>query len=215
VKGDIILIEPHHRQAANAIAKHLVSAIVRSERPYTITVAGESGSGKSETAQALAEALDSLSLSAYVFQQDDYFVLPPRSNDARRRKDISWVGTGEVNIALLDQHLEMVTTGRNKLTKPVVDYEADQVLSEDVVLGGYSAFIAEGTYTSLLKNIDTRVFIARNRLETLESREKRGREAIEPFMEQVLEIEHDIIAGHRNLANVIISRDYDVSFVTP
>ena len=215
VKGDIILVEPHHRLAANAIAKRLVSAIVRSDRPYAISVAGESGSGKSETARALQEALDALSLPAYVFQQDDYFVLPPKSNDARRRKDVSWVGIGEVDIPLLDRHLAMVRGGETRLTKPLVDYEEDRVHSEEVTLRRYSVFIAEGTYTSLLQNIDTRIFIARNRTETQESRAKRGREPIEPFLEQVLEIEHTIIAPHRERADIIISKDYEVSFVAP
>ena len=215
MKGDIILVEAHHQQVAARIAQHLVDRIARSSRPYCISVAGESGSGKSETARALQEALSKHFIHAYIFQQDDYFASPPKSNDARRREDISQVGTGEVRIDLLDQHLEMVRSGQTRLTKPLIEYDEDRVGSEEVSLEEYSVLIAEGTYTSLLENIDTRVFIDRNRLETLESRMKRGREAIEPFLEQVLEIEHGIIAPHRERADVIISRDYDVSFVTP
>jgi uridine kinase len=60
--------------------------------------------------------------------------------------------------------------------------------------------------------VDTRVFIARNRLDTLEHRRKRnrGREAGDPFIEQVLVTEHKIIAGHRQLADFIVTKDYDV-----
>ena len=215
MKGDIILVEAHHQQVAARIVEHLADRIDRSSRPYSISVAGESGSGKSEMAQALQEALSERSISAYVFQQDDYFVSPPKSNDARRREDISQVGIGEVGIDLLDQHLEMVRSGQTRLTKPLIEYDENRVGSEEVSLEEYSVLIAEGTYTSLLENIDTRVFIDRNRLETLENRMKRGREVIEPFLEQVLEIEHRIIAPHRERADVIISKDYDVSFVTP
>ena len=74
------------------------------------------------------------------------------------------------------------------------------------------AIVAEGTYTTLLKNVDSHVFIARNRLDTLEHRKKRGREKIEPFIEEVLKIEHAIISKHRELAEVIITRDYEVEF---
>jgi uridine kinase len=42
---------------------------------------------------------------------------------------------------------------------------------------------------------------------------KRGREEFDPFIEQVLEIEHDIISGHRERADVIITSDYDVEFI--
>ena len=75
--------------------------------------------------------------------------------------------------------------------------------------------IAEGTYTSLLKNVDAKVFIARNRVDTLAHRQKRnrGNEVGDPFIENVLKIEHKIIAGHKQLANFIITKDYDVIVV--
>lgn len=211
MKGDIIIVESHHRSAAERIVSHLVPQIASAGRPYAISVAGESGSGKSETAQALRDELERVSVPAYVFQQDDYFVLPPKTNDRRRRDDISWVGTNEVRIALLDEHLGAVRSGTTRLVKPLVLYDEDRMSEEEVDLTGYQVLIAEGTYTSLLENIDTRVFIARNRLETLESRKKRGREAIEPFLEEVLEIEHRIIAPHRSRADIVIGSDYSVT----
>ena len=80
---------------------------------------------------------------------------------------------------------------------------------------GVKVIIAEGTYTSLLKHVDTRVFIARNRLDTLEHRKKRnrGNEVGDPFIENVLKIEHKIIAGHRQLADFVITKDYEVIVV--
>ena len=72
--------------------------------------------------------------------------------------------------------------------------------------------IAEGTYVSLLRHVDRRIFIARNRLETLEHRQRRNRgsEAADPFIEGVLAVEHKIIAGHRALADFVLTRDFDV-----
>ena len=43
---------------------------------------------------------------------------------------------------------------------------------------------------------------------------KRGREEFDPFIEKVLITEHEIISQHRDRADVIITRDYDVEFVT-
>ena len=56
------------------------------------------------------------------------------------------------------------------------------------------------------------MFIARNRLDTLEHRQKRnrGNEVGDPFIENVLKLEHKIIAGHQQLADFVITRDYDV-----
>lgn len=213
MRGDIIIVEEHHRRAARSIVDRIEAAIRESARLYTITVAGESGSGKSETGKAIADECSERGLAPFVFQQDDYFRLPPRSNDRRRREEISWVGTAEVRLDLLDEHLAAARRRESDVTKPLVDYDSDSIGEENVDLSSIDVAIAEGTYTTLLEHVDCRVFIARNRLETLESRTKRGREPIEPFLEQVLEIEHEIIAPHRERADVVISNEYEVSFV--
>lgn len=213
MKGDVVVIEEHHRAVAAEIVPHLLDVITAADRRWTISVAGESGSGKSETGAAIAEALGEHGLPAVVLGQDDYFVLPPKSNDAKRREDADWLGPHvEVRLDLLDEHLAQARAGAERIEKPLVDYDADAVESETIDLSGVRVVVAEGTYTSLLKHLDTRVFIARNRLDTLEHRQKRnrGREVGDPFIENVLETEHKIIAGHRNLADFVITRDYDV-----
>ena len=213
MKGDVIIVEEHHRRAAATIVERIGPAILSRGRRSTLTVAGESGSGKSETGQALADALEASGIHAVVFGQDDYFVLPPKSNDVARRRDIGWVGTGEVGLALLDEHLAAARAGADSVTKPLVIYDEDRITEEVLDLTRVRVVIAEGTYATLLTNVDTRVFIARNRLETLDARLRRGREQVDPYIEQVLEIEHGIISAHRALADVVLSREYDVEFV--
>ena len=119
MKGDIILVGDEHRTAAGAIVDRLVEEIQASDRRYTMTVAGESGSGKSETGQALADALRERGLEAVVLQQDDYYVLPPRFNDAARRANFAWVGTTEVRIDLISEHLAAAQEGVESITKPL------------------------------------------------------------------------------------------------
>jgi len=213
MKGDIIVLAEHHRAAARLIVPQIIEAVEACPTRYTITVAGESGSGKSETGAAIAEELDTSGIASVVLGQDDYFVLPPKSNDAKRREDDTWLGPHvEVRLDLLDQHLQAAINGADEITKPLIDYDADEVGSEAIDLSGVKVVIAEGTYTSLLKHVSTRVFIARNRVDTLEHRQKRnrGNEVGDPFIEGVLELEHKIIAGHGNLADFVITRDYDV-----
>jgi uridine kinase len=215
MKGDVIIVEDHHRRAAAAIVERIAPDILARDRRSTVTVSGESGSGKSETGQALADALGARGITAVVFAQDDYFVLPPKSNDVKRREDVGWVGSNEVRLDLLDEHLAAVRAGASSLTKPLVIYDEDRVTEEVLDLTGVQVAVAEGTYTTMLRNVDTRVFIARNRLETLDARLRRGREQFDPFIEQVLEIEHAIIAPHRARAHVVLSREYEVEFVEP
>jgi hypothetical protein len=84
------------------------------------------------------------------------------------------------------------------------------VTEETIDLTGIEVLIAEGTYTTRLEHADKHVFIARNRLETRAAREKRAREAMDPFIEEVLKIEHGIISKQRERADIVITRDYDV-----
>ena len=213
MKGDVILVEEHHRKAAGVIVPAIIEKVRTKPARYVISVAGESGSGKSETARAIAEELSKLGVRSVILGQDDYFMLPPRTNDARRRNDPEWLGPHvEVNLDLMESSLRAAVEGATELTKPLVDYDNDRVGEERISLEGVGVVIAEGTYTSLLRHVDTRVFIARSRRDTLEHRMKRNRggEARDPFVEQVLTREHMIIAGHRHLADFVITKDYDV-----
>jgi len=213
MQGDIVLVGEEHRVAADAIVDHLLDAINATPHRFTVTVAGESGSGKSEVGQALADAFGQRDVRAVVLQQDDYYVLPPRFNDAARRANFAWVGTTEVRLDLLDTHLAAAQSGESCVVKPLVIYSENRIDEEEISYDGVQVVIAEGVYTSLCDHVDCRIFIDRNRLETIEHRMKRGREEFDPFIEKVLTEEHEIISRHRNRAGVIITRDYDVEFV--
>jgi len=216
MKGDVIVLEEHHRRAASQIVPEIIEKIMSKATRYIIIVAGESGSGKSETGKAIQDELEKSGIKAVLLGQDDYFVLPPKSNDAKRREDPEWLGPHvEVKLDVLEQNLKDAIMGSDEITKPLVDYRKNSVEEETIALDGVKVLIAEGTYTSLLKNVDTRVFIARNRLDTLAHRQKRNRgdEVGDPFIEQVLVTEHKIIAGHKQLADFIITKEYDVIVV--
>ena len=210
--GDRIVIEAHHERAAAAIDRWLRRHGKPDAGRLVVTVAGESGSGKSETAAALAAVLAERGVDSAVFQQDDYFVYPPKSNDRQRRADIDWVGPGEVRLALLDEHLRAFRDGAESLEKPLVVYADDRIDSELISLSGCRVAIAEGTYTTLLESADVRVFIDRDWQATRAHREKRSRDAAEldAFIDRVLAIEHDIISAHKARADLVVADDFSV-----
>jgi uridine kinase len=213
MKGDKIVVESHHYRAADLIVPALSDAISACPTRYIMAISGESGSGKSETAQAMQERLAGRGIASVILGQDDYFVYPPRMNDAARRRDPAWLGPAvEVRLGLLDEHCRAAIRGAAFLIKPLVDYAADRIEEDRISLDGIRVVIAEGTYTALLKHVHMRIFIDRTKRETLEHRKKRNRgdEASDQFIEGILETEHKIIAGHRLLADFIITRDYDV-----
>jgi uridine kinase len=216
MKGDRLILLDYHRRAASEIVSHIIRDVRQKQTRYVITIAGESGSGKSETAQAVADDLAKSGLNSVLLGQDDYFVLPPRSNDLKRREDPEWLGPHvEVRLDVLEQNLVNAIQGQRQITKPLVDYDSNTIVDEIINLDGIRVLIAEGTYTSLLKHVDARIFICRNWLDTLEHRQKRkrGNEVGDPFIEQLLSTEHKIIAGHRQLADILITKDYAVILV--
>jgi uridine kinase len=208
--GDKLIIKDKHRQAAEQIVERILPELGSSRRIYTISIAGESGSGKSETGQAVADSLSRRGFKTLVLQQDDYFVHPPQTNDRTRRQDIGWVGMQEVRLDLLDENLRQARSGAGTIVKPLVVYGEDRIVEETLSLQGIAAVVAEGTYTTALENIDTRVFIDLTYLETLQSRLERAREAQDDFLERVLEIEHRIISAQKRRADYLIDKEYRV-----
>ena len=215
MRGDVLIIEDYHIKAAKGIVQHLIGDIKSTKRRYIITIGGESGSGKSEMGKAIQDELEAAGIKAVILGQDDYFVLPPRSNDLKRRENSKWLGPHvEVKMKNLEKNIINALKGVKTIKKPLIDYEKNEILEEIVDLEGVGVLIAEGTYTSLLRNVDRRIFIDRNFEDTLAHRRKRerGEEVGDPFIERILETEHKIIAGHKHLADILITKDYGVVF---
>lgn len=213
MKGDIVVLNDHHILAARAIVSQIIDRINSKPNRFVITVAGESGSGKSESGLAIANELEKLGVNSIILGQDDYFFFPPKVNSAKRREDSDWLGPHvEVNFEVFEKNLLDAVHGLSEIKKPLVDYDANTIDLETINLKGVKVIIAEGTYTSLLKHVDVRVFISRNWLRTLEDRKKRnrGNEVNDVFTEQILATEHKIIAGHKQLADFIVTDEYEV-----
>ena len=207
--GDKLVIEAYHEENGRRVAAACLPKIKDAGRVFTLTVAGESGSGKSETAATTAHELEKAGLRVAILGQDDYFILPPKSNSAKRKEDISWVGMGEVKLALMDEHLKAAKEGQKSIVKPNVIFEEDTVGEETISLEDIDVVIAEGTYTTSLNEADFHAFIDKTYHDTLAHRNKRAREETEgKFIEAVLEIEHIIISGLKSRADIILPKHY-------
>jgi uridine kinase len=202
-----------HEKAASKIAPEIIENIKSKNRPYIITLAGESGCGKTETGKALVNELRKSALEAIVLGQDNYFFLPPIANDTKRKSNPSWLGPRkEVNLELMEKNLIEAINGEAEIKVPHIEYNTNVETTRRVNIQNIKVIIAEGTYTSLLKNVDTRIFIDANYKDTLKYRKQRNRgsEVNDPFVESILETEHKIIAGHIFLADFIITKNYEV-----
>ncbi|MBS3792531.1 MAG: hypothetical protein V5A87_03445 [Candidatus Bipolaricaulota bacterium] len=205
--GDELVIEEHHTKRAREITTILEDKLSGKDK-FVVTVAGESGSGKSELASEIARLNGESGTPTGILQQDDYFVFPPQTNHEMRRKNIDQVGTYEVKLDFLDANLRSFKKRDDSIYKPLVDYAADRITTEVKEVGKYRVIIAEGTYTTTLNFVDFRIFIDRNYRQTYEDRKRRGRDRMEPFVEDVLEREHEIITSHRVRADLLVTSDY-------
>jgi len=209
--GDNILLKEKYQVTASAIYNQLVNgAQYTSQDRQVIVIAGESGSGKSVTANCLKKVLEDKGSKAFILYQDDYFFRPPLSNHLHRISNINSVGLDEVNLNLLQVQLDEFLNGSKQVQKPLVYYNENIIGEEIANLENVQFLIIEGTYCLSLKRFTFGIFMDRNYLETKQNRIERARDEQSDFVEKVLEIEHKIIRPLKKKAQCIVEKDYSV-----
>ena len=209
--GDKINIKADYFSLAEKIYLEILSKKLLDKDKICISIAGESGCGKSVTAEVLKIFLKEKGIETINLQQDDYFFLPPKTNHFYRLKNINNVGLDEVNLELLQKNINDFKTKKTSLEKPLVNYTEDTIVEEEIDLENIKVLIIEGTYVNTLNNIDLKIFIARTYIQTLKQRKERNREEMTDFIENVLSIEHDIIKTQQKSANLIIDKNYQLN----
>jgi uridine kinase len=206
--GDKINIKQDYFCLAEKIYLEILKKKLLDKDKICISVAGESGSGKSVTGKVLKLFLLEKGIETINLQQDDYFFLPPKTNHSYRTKNIKNVGLDEVNLELLQENINDFKSGKTEIEKPLVHYAKDIIVEEEINLEKTKVLIVEGTYVNVLKNIDFKIFIERNFKDTLKQRIERNREEMTDFIENVLAIEHGIIKNQQSNVNLIINKEY-------
>ena len=203
--GDRLVITEYHQKSAALIYEKLSILLEGKPTPLIVTVAGESGCGKSETAAVLADLCKNAGFKTIILQQDDYFIYPPKTNHEKRLGDLNWVGPQEVRLDLIEANLETIRSRKQEsLTKPLVNYNENTIGEEIIKIKDIDVIVVEGTYTTILEKADLRAFINRNYRQTKKARLVRSRDPAVEFLEKVLAIEHDIISKHKERADLVI-----------
>lgn len=208
--GDIIELKEQHLAIAEEIIAILKQRLSLQIPPkIAIGIAGESGSGKSVTAFALQKMLEKEQVRSLVLQMDDYFRLPPRSNHENRLKSLENVGIHEVDLEKLARNINDFKNGVSEIEKPLVNYAENTIGTEAPDASAYGAVIVEGTYIFEADGLDFKIFIDRDYKDTYKNRMERNRDEQSDFVEQVLEIEHQIIRNFKNNADLILGKNYE------
>ena len=204
-----LVLSASHLAFARTLAGWLTELGVDDRQRPVVAIAGESGSGKSITATALARVLADAGRPTVVLHQDDYFVRPPRANHEHRCRDLASVGPQEVDLALLATHVDAFRAGRHA-TGPLVDYPSDSFTTRSLDFASAAALIVEGTYVLYLNDVDIRLFLEATHEDTAERRRQRNRDIDAPIVDRVLAIEHELIAPQAARAHAVITREFAI-----
>ncbi len=201
--------------SGSALAHELLASLgVRWEshqmQPRVVGIAGESGSGKSHLAEGLANACRTAGVRALVLNLDNYFLLPPRTNHEHRCESLTHVGPHEVNLALIAEHVAAFRARRRDIEGPLVDYPGNRFVTQRFDFSQVELLIVEGTYVLLLEDLDVRVFMAATHAHNVERRRLRNRDIVAPIIDEILAIEHGIIAPMAALADVVIDENFTI-----
>lgn len=176
----------------------------------TISIGGESGSGKSTTAYCLKQELSNQGISSVILHMDSYFKLPPKDNHKQRIESLDHVGPQEVDLNKLNDHLSAFRNGSKEIHVPIVSYEDNTFTSRKINLDSVGVMIIEGVYSFLLENLGLNIFLERTYKDTFHNRVLRTRENHEPLIESILEIEHKIVRSMRVQSDYIIDKEYSI-----
>lgn len=207
MEGDKLLIKPGHAVCSKKIIDTMWPEVQRHKK-YTFSVAGESGSGKSEIAFELKRLLNERGVATGILQMDDYFIFPSRTCHEMRKRNVEQVGMFEARLDFLECNLRSFKQGAEDVYKPLSLYDENRFTTEVKDVGDLRVLIAEGTYTTTLRFVDCHVFLDRNYEDTLPDRLERARDIFDDLMKDILLREHKIIREHKKGADIVINKDF-------
>lgn len=179
-------------------------------RKLVIAIGGESGCGKSTTAYCLQKEFLANGFPCTTLHMDSYFIRAPKDNHQFRVKNIDSVGPQELNMDLLNEHINAFKNFEASFTIPVVSYKENRFFDKTLQVLDIDVLIIEGVYSFLCENLDQKIFINRTYHETHHNRKQRTREDYDPIVEAILEIEHQIVHPMIQQADFVVDKDYSV-----
>jgi len=210
--GDVLLINDLHKRAAADIFIRLNELLDKKKNGYRyiVAISGESGAGKSELSHSLAKLLKSAGRRVKVLHTDNYYKIAPQDRNRWRHKHgIDKVGANEYDWKLLNRNIREFKEGREAMT-PCIDIISEQVDKLITDFSDVDILVVDGLYAIKCNNVDLKIFIDLTYHETKMEQAVRGKEVMNEFRTQVLEMEHRSLRSLRPKADLIINKSYKV-----
>jgi len=204
---DVLLIKDMHYRAAEDILQKLMP--LKTGNKTVIAICGESGTGKSELAHVLGRKIRNAGKRAKILHSDNYYKIAPREKTEWRKKHgTESIGVDEYNWKLINSNIREFREG-SIAVMPCVDLLTDleDTLTTDFKQIDYLIF--EGLY-AIKADVDLRIFIDLTYHDTKKSQVLRGKEPQNEFRLKVLKREHEVLQSLRPMADLIVSKEFDV-----
>jgi len=206
VLGDVLLITEEHKKAAEQIVDRLGE--IKSDK-VVMAIGGESGAGKSELAHVVSRRLKERGELAKVLHIDNYYKVSPTERTAWRKKHgIESIGLSEYDWDLINRNIAEFRQSKEAVL-PCIDLLTDQEDRLITDFEGIKYLIVEGLYP-LKADADLRIFIDLTYRETKKAQVLRGKEPQNEYRLRVLEREHQVVQSLRPLADLIVTKDFEV-----
>jgi uridine kinase len=202
--GDVLLMNCKHMELAAKLAS---IAVNHPKKRISISIGGESGSGKSEVAEALRNKLRAKGLWVKILHLDNYYkVSPDKRNEHRKAQGMGAVGIHEINWEQVNSNADAFYAG-NLTPMPYLDLFTNQ---KDLLysnLKKIDILLIEGLYACHYPS-DIGVFIDLSYNETRKAQVTRKKEEMNSFRLQVLEKERDEVLKTRYMADYFVTPSF-------
>lgn len=185
--GDKLILKPIHYKKSKQVLKALIPFYFREK--FTVTIGGESGTGKTEIASLLQESLWSEhKIRSKVLHIDDFYtVLWQSRNETRKKKGLDSVGIKEIDWEKVNKIIEdFYNTSKKYLDSQRIHKYVNAIEYCKISNKHIDILIIEGLYANCLNEIDLKVYLEGSIKETKLFREERGKEKIDKFRIKVL-----------------------------
>ncbi len=209
--GDVLLIDDKHRVAGEIIIQEILK---RRNDKFTVAISGESGTGKTELAHVIAKGLRKHGIFAKPIHIDNYYnTLPLERTDYRQKNGIeNVVGYNEYDWDTIYRNINDFKEG-NKSTMPCVDLVTEQVDTLITDFKDVDMLIIDGLYAMKTDHIDLKIFIDITYHDTGKAQLLRGKEPQNEYRMKVLLQEHKMVSSLKELADIIVKKDYNVEIL--
>lgn len=209
--GDVLLIADKHREAGELIIQEILK---RRKENFTVAISGESGTGKTELAHVIAKGLRAHGIFAKPIHIDNYYrILPLERTEWRQANGIeNVVGYGEYDWDTIYRNIDDFRNKRQS-TMPCVDLVTEQVDTLITDFKGVDMLIIDGLYAMKTDDIDLRIFIDITYHETGKAQKLRGKEPQNEYRMKVLLQEHEMVKALKPMADILITKEYQVEII--